>query len=537
MIKNLNKIVIVGGGSAGWMTASTLIKFYPEKEIVVIESPNIPIVGVGESTIGGLKTWIHALGIDENDFMEYTDASYKMSIKFTDFYEKDAGSFHYPFGTPFTGHLGPNNNQISPQEMLKLWQYKKGVYPKTPVQDYCRNYWSTMPLIENNKFSKNESGEFDNYFPETNVVYHFDATKFGAWLRDRYSLPRGVKHISGEVVTINADENGISSLILDNGNVVTADLYVDCTGWKSLLLNGALEVPFVPYNDILPNNRAWAAQVPYIDKEKEIEPFTNCTAIGNGWCWNIPLWSRLGTGYVYSDKYISPEEAKEEYKQYLMSDKMVIPRTKEQVDSLQFKDITMRIGLSERLFVKNVVAIGLSAGFIEPLESNGLFTIHQFLLRLVDTLNRGPVSQWDKDVYNVSCKIMFESFAHFVSLHYALSHRADTEYWKDVTTKAFYNMQDTSVLQTSGFFELAKLKMVNGHHELSSGLNCVATGMNFFLYSQQDLLPHPVYKQDFMKEYVDNFIKNVEYVQLKWKKAAEDAPTLYQYLKDKYDKA
>ena len=537
MIKNLNKIVIVGGGSAGWMTASTLIKFYPEKEIVVIESPNIPIVGVGESTIGGLKTWIHALGINEDDFMEYTDASYKMSIKFTDFYEKDAGSFHYPFGTPFTGQLGPNNNQISPVEMLKIWQYKKGVYPKTPVQDYCRNYWSTMPLIENNKFSKNESGEFDNYFSETNVVYHFDATKFGAWLRDRYSIPRGVKHISGEVVTINTDENGISNLILDNEDVVTADLYVDCTGWKSLLLNGALQVPFVPYNDILPNNRAWAAQVPYIDKEKEIEPFTNCTAIGNGWCWNIPLWSRLGTGYVYSDKHISPEDAKEEYKQYLMSDKMVIPRTREQVDSLQFKDINMRVGLSEKLFVKNVVAIGLSAGFIEPLESNGLFTIHQFLLRLVDIINRGPVSQWDKDVYNVSCKLMFESFAHFVALHYALSHRTDTQYWKDVASKTFSNMQDTSVLQTSGFFRLAELKMINGNHDLSSGMNCIATGMNFFLYSQQDLIPNPVIKQDLLKEYVDNFIKNVEYFQLKWKKAAEDAPTLYQYLKDKYDKA
>lgn len=537
MIKNVDNIIVVGGGSAGWMTASTLIKFYPNKNITVIESPNIPIVGVGESTIGGLKTWIHALEIDEDDFMEYTDASYKMSIKFTDFYEKDSGSFHYPFGTPFTGHFGPNGPAVPPEQILKLWQYKKGKDRSIPVQDYCRTYWSTMPLIENNKFSRNEKGLFDNYYPETNVVYHFDATKFGAWLRDRYSKPKGVNHIQAEVISVNTDDNGITSLVLDNGNTISGDLYIDCTGWKSLLLNDALGVPFISYEHMLPNNRAWAAQVSYVDKEKELEPFTNCTALGHGWAWNIPLWSRLGTGYVYSDKHISPEEAKEEYKQYLMSDKMVIPRSREEVDSLQFKDINMRVGLSERLFVKNVVAIGLSAGFIEPLESNGLFTIHQFLLKLVDALDRGSVSQWDKDVYNVSCKIMFDSFCHFVALHYALSHRTDTNYWKDVTSKVFNDMQDVSHLQTSGFFELASKKMSGGAHELNSGMNCVATGMNFFVFNQVDFVKNPILKEDVLDAPIKEFDKNLTMLKLKWEKAAENSPTLYQYLKDKYDKA
>lgn len=537
MIKNLDKIVIVGGGSAGWMTASTLIRFYPEKEIVVIESPNVPIVGVGESTIGGLKTWVHALELDENDFMKHTDASYKMSIKFTDFYDKDSGSFHYPFGLPFTDQLsGPENINIPPEQILKLWQYKRGKDRSLPVQDYCRTYWSTMPLIENNKFSLNKKGIFDNYFPETNVVYHFDATKFGAWLRDKYSKPRGVKHISAEIISVNTDESGITNLVLDNGELVTADLYVDCTGWRSLLLNGALEVPFVSYDHILPNNRAWAAQVPYVDKEKELEPFTNCTAIENGWCWNIPLWSRLGTGYVYSDKYVTPEEAKEQYKNYLMSDKMVIPRTKEQVDALEFKDIKMRIGLSERLFVKNVVAIGLSGGFIEPLESNGLFTIHQFLFKLVDALNRGSVSQWDRDVYNVGCKIMFDSFAHFVSLHYALSHRQDTPYWKDITNKMFKDMQDVSHLETSGYFDLASKKFGSGVHDLVSGMNCVATGLNFFLFNETDLLNNPVLHMNVLDAPIKEFDKKVRLFKLKWETEAALAPTLYEYLKDKYDK-
>ena len=534
MIKNWNKIVIVGGGSAGWMTAATLVKFYPEKEIVVIESPNIPIVGVGESTIGGLKTWIHALEIDEDDFMMHTDASYKMSIKFTDFYDVDSGSFYYPFGTPFTGQFGPNP-PVSPEQILKLWQYKKGKNKELPVQDYCRSYWSTMPLIENNKFSKNEKGLFDGYYPETNVVYHFDATKFGAWLRDNYSKPRGVKHISAEVIDINTDESGITDLVLDNGDAVTADLYVDCTGWKSMLLNGALEVPFQSYDHILPNNKAWAVQLPYADKEKELEPFTNCTALKHGWAWNIPLWSRLGTGYVYSDKYISPEEAKEEFKQYLMSNKMVIPRTKEEVDSLQFRDISMRIGLSEKLFVKNVVAIGLSGGFIEPLESNGLFTIHEFLLKLVDTLNRGSISQWDKDVYNLGCKILFDGFAQFVSLHYALSHRTDSDYWKDITKKTFQDMQNVSQLQTSAYFELAIKKLNGGAHDLSSGMGCVGTGLNFFLYNQIDLIDNPILNINVLDGPLNEFNKNLAQFKLKWESEAKASPTLYQYLKNKYD--
>jgi tryptophan halogenase len=536
VIKNVNKIVIVGGGSAGWMTASTLIKFYPEKEIVVIESPNVPIVGVGESTIGGLKTWTHALGINEDDFMEYTDASYKLSIKFTDFYDKDSGSFHYPFGIPFTGHFGPNP-PISHEQVLKVWQYKKGKEKDLPIEDYCRTYWSVMSLVDNNKFSLNEKGILDGYYPEINAVYHFDATKFGAWLKDRYSKPRGVKHISAEVINVNTDESGVANLVLDNGDSVTADLYVDCTGWKSLLLNGALEVPFVSYDHILPNNRAWAAQVPYVDKEKELEPFTNCTAIENGWCWNIPLWSRLGTGYVYSDKYITPEEAKEQYKTYLMSDKMVIPRTQEQVDSLEFKDIKMRIGLSERLFVKNVVAIGLSGGFIEPLESNGLFTIHQFLFKLVDALNRGSVSQWDRDVYNVGCKIMFDSFAQFVSLHYALSHRIDTQYWKDITNKMFKDMQNVDVAQLSGFYELAKLKLTSGSHELTGGINCIATGMQFYIYNVLEFVDNPVLKTNTLDPVLKEFDKNVLLFKSKWETEAALAPTLYEYLKTKYNEA
>jgi tryptophan halogenase len=181
MIKPVNKIVIVGGGSAGWMSAAALIRAFPEKEIVCIESPNVATVGVGESTLGGINDYCHFLGIDEHDFMKHTDASYKMSIKFTDFYEKDAGGFHYPCGRPFIdGTINGMND----------WLVKKALYPDTPIDDFVHCFFPAAPLWDQNKFSLNKYGMFDSYNPDNDVEYHFDAQKFGLWLRERYCKPR-----------------------------------------------------------------------------------------------------------------------------------------------------------------------------------------------------------------------------------------------------------------------------------------------------------------------------------------------------------
>ena len=454
-----DSIVIVGGGSAGWMSAATLIRFFPNKKITLIESKDIPIIGVGESTLGFIRLWMGALGIDEQDFMKYTDASYKLSIKFTDFYKKNSGSFHYPFGSPYFAKESFFG--------LRDWQLKKYYYPNTPVQDYCRTFFPAMSLIEKNKIGKNEKGNLGEFRFDMDVAYHFDATKFSLWLRDSYSIPRGVNHIQASVKKVIVDDDGVKEIILDNGNIITADLYIDCTGWKSLLLGESLKVPFISYNDIIPNNRAWATQVPYIDKEKELEPYTNCTAIGNGWVWNIPLWSRIGTGYVYSDKYISKEDALEQFKNHLKT-KMTVPNADRISDDLDFKDIEMRIGIHERPWEKNVVAIGLACGFIEPLESNGLLTVHDFLLKLVKYLGRDIISRWDQDGYNAGIRKFFQEFAEFVALHYALSTRTDTEYWRDISKKSFcpsmVNLDPTSVIGFANFAQ-TKFNQTNLYHD------------------------------------------------------------------------
>ena len=526
-----DKIVIVGGGSAGWMTAATLVKAFPDKDITLIESKEFPTVGVGESTIGGIRTWTRYIGLDESTFFPSTDASLKLSIKFTDFYKKDGGAFHYPFGKALVD--GDRNPFFD-------WQLKKYYYPETPIEDFVRCIFPGAALFENNKFSLNNLGEFDNFDAGDDVAYHFDATKFGNWLRDNYCIPNGVKHVFGTVAETPTDESGVKHLVLDNGDIVTADLFIDCTGFKSLLLAGALQEPFHSLSEMLPNNRAWATRLDYEDKERELEGFTNCTAIENGWCWNIPLWSRIGTGYVYSDKFVSPEDAKEEFKNYLMSDKMLIPRTREQVDALEFRDIKMRVGIHERTFVKNVAAIGLSAGFIEPLESNGLFSVHEFLFKLVDILQRGDVSQFDRDMYNVNVRDMFDGFSKFVALHYALSHRDDTPYWRAINIKEFKdsvsNDPYTPYQTKSGaFYNMVWRYMDEWVHNYGvGGITYIATGMDVRMMNDARIANMSYRtKRNYFAE-IEAVNKAWELKKLRWGTAAKNAPTLKQYLENTF---
>jgi flavin-dependent dehydrogenase len=516
----INKIIIVGGGSSGWISAAFLIKTFPKMNISVIESPDYPIIGVGESTILDIIKLRDFLELNEKEFMKLTDASYKLSIKFTDFYKKDYGSFHYPFRTPDL-----SNTEYGLGDWLEL----KALYPEINNEDFVDSYFPSAQLFKKNKFCENPNKKFGNWNPKTDAVYHFDSVKFGIYLKEKYCIPRGVKLIQDSVEKIECDNLGIKNLILKSKKNISGDLYLDCTGFKSLLLGETLKEEFISYSHILPNNRAWAAQVPYINKEIELEAFTNCTAIENGWCWNIPLWSRLGAGYVYSDKFVDPEEAKEEFKNYLMSKKMVIPRTKQEIDELKFKDIKMKIGIHKRTFVKNVVAIGLSAGFIEPLESNGLYTVHAFIGKLAKTLLRGEINQFDRDIYNTATKGLFDNFAEFVAMHYALSLRNDTKYWQDISNKVFdQSMVDLEPTSKVGFFDLQNRKMFSHIPENNFGITYISVGMNYPFYDRVDQSYYKNKKD--LKEYLDN-VKNIfNNKKIEWNKNSKECLSLYQYL-------
>jgi tryptophan halogenase len=517
---NVNKVVIVGGGSAGWMTAAYLIKTFPNKQIVVLESPDIPIVGVGESTLASITEFRDYLGIDEKDFMQKTNASYKMSIKFTDFYSENGGSFHYPFGKP---------NFEKTASGFDDWFQIKHTYPDTPLTDFVQSYFPSSFLFENNKFATNESGVYSPYNKKTDVAYHFDATMFGLWLKESYCIPRGVSYIEGTVVDAITSKNGIEALKLNNNSEVHADLFIDCTGFKSILLGGFLKEEFISYEDLLPNNSAWACQVPYKEKEKELEPFTHCTALKNGWCWNIPLWSRLGTGYVFSNKYISSDEALEEFKSYLMSKKMIVPRTKEEVESFDYRLIKMRVGIHKRTWVKNVVAIGLSAGFIEPLESNGLFTVTNFVSKLAKTLLREDVSKFDIDVYNIAVYGVFRKFAEFVAMHYALSHRDDSLYWQNINSKTFSKeLESYTASPVVGFQDLQDRKMFSNFLDPSAGITYVSVGMGYLVFDSVDI--DMLRRGDSIKAFVDEQREMFNSKKTIWRQASQHAPTLMQYL-------
>jgi tryptophan halogenase len=512
-----NKIVIVGGGSAGWMTAATLVNQFPNKEIVVIESPNVPTVGVGESTIQGINVWLNMLGIKDTDFMAACDATYKLSIRFEDFYQVGDNGFHYPFGFPVLEESVTGIND---------WHIKKALYPETPNSSYADSYFSTMALVNANKFDKNLNGVLPGYQYLRTTAFQFDATKFGCWLRDVYCKGR-LTHIQAEVIEVQTGAAGVERLVLDNGDEVTADLFIDCTGFKSLLLDKALNVPFESYADMLPNNKAWATRVQYSDKEKQLVAYTNCTALSNGWMWEIPLWSRMGTGYVYSDKHTTDEDAKLEFIEKLKSKGYA-------TDALEFKNISMRTGIHERIWEKNVCAIGLSAGFIEPLESNGLYTVHKFLMNLVRALNRGQSSRFERDSFNLSCKAEFRQFAEFVGMHYALSIRDDSAYWRENLERVYdATLSEPKAVAIPGFKTYSMERYQRFQFNPDGGFHCIAAGMN---YNPCDISSLTAY--NFLYDLIDAkqyFGKQVEAVGKHiptWNEAVKNYPTLIEYLQE-----
>jgi tryptophan halogenase len=523
---SINKIVIVGGGSAGWMTAATLKHHLPDKEVYVIESPNISTVGVGESTIGQINTWLNDLDIKDEDWMPHCDASYKLSIKFTDFYKEDSGGFHYPFGLPaIEGTVFGIND----------WFFKKIKFPETPNSDYAYTYYPATMLSEANKIITNENNEIPSWRFDNDTAYHFDAAKFGIWLRDFYCKPRGVIHIPMEVTSVQTSDIGVETLTLTDGSTVTADLFIDCTGFKAMLIDKALQVPFIPFDHMLPNNSAWATRVPYQDKPLELEPYTNCTAIENGWVWNIPLWSRIGTGYVYSDKFVSDSDALEEFKQYLRRRKPVaIPE--EIIDTLEFRNIKMRIGIHKEIYVKNVCAIGLSAGFIEPLESNGLYTVHEFVTKLAKTLRRESISQWDKDCFNTVCRRDFKIFSQFVSLHYALSQRDKTAYWQAISNKQFNLDMVNDNITRSGYEDLMYGRMNSNTYNLDlGGIPPIAAGMGFFPLDESSVKRSMFTNNHTMLlDVVSKTLEKWEQQQARWKEIVDRAPTLFEFLRANY---
>ena len=459
----INKIVIVGGGSSGWMTAAALCKNFPEINLTLIESKDIKTMGVGESTLAQFNHYLGLIGLKDEDWMKECDATYKVSIKFTDF--REIGTvFHYPFGL--------HNAENMPRG-LDCWPIIRQLDPEYNTPDKFAKFYNTVTyLAESNKLTKNEDNSIPSFFFEKDTTYHLDATKFGIYLKNNICLPSGMTHIMEDVVDVAQKEDGeVEHILTESGNKLTADLFIDCTGFRSLLLEQKMGSKFISFNETLMNDRALATKIPYTNPEFEMENTTNCTAIENGWVWNIPLWNRIGSGYVYSSKFVSREQAEKEFINHLKKVGKKIP------EDLEFNDIHIRHGKREKAWVKNVLGIGLSYGFVEPLESTGLLTTHDNIFRLVKTLVRrnGFVSGLDKSMYNNYCSTTLDGTKSFIEMHYALSMRQDTEYWKYVTGIEYYNDYDVQQMEINIFRQSNFNGLLGGMPYIASGMGYIPT--------------------------------------------------------------
>jgi tryptophan 6-halogenase len=423
MAKN---IVIVGGGSAGWMTAAYLRRALEKVDrITLVESKGIRTIGVGEATFSTIKLFFDFLGLREADWMPSCNAAYKLAIKFKNW--RAAGGHFY--------HPSQRYEMIDGFNAAEWWlKLKRGEEPfdyscfsipalcdhkRSPryldgrvFDEKVQTYFEEEPLQRQNLFVGNQV--------QCPYAYHFDAHLLAEFLKD-YAMTRGVHQVLDDVVGVNRKEDGsIASIETKEHGAIEGELFVDCTGFRGLLINQTLGEPFVSFNDSLLCDRAVALQMP-VDVEKEgIEPYTTATAVSAGWIWNIPLYGRVGTGYVYSSAFLSPEEAEAEFRAHLG------PRS----DACAASHIRMRIGRNRNSWVKNCVAIGLSSGFVEPLESTGIFFIQHGIEELVSHFPNGCMDEDMIRSYNRVVGECIDGVREFLTLHYRASDRMDTDFWK-----------------------------------------------------------------------------------------------------------
>ena len=517
-------LTIIGGGTSGWMAAAALAKMCPHISITLVESPDISTVGVGESTLGQITLFLDYLGLTDTDWMQQCNATYKNSIRFTNFRENDGSSFQYPFseGLDMTDKIGG----------VDTWSELATLYPDEYTPDTFAKFYATLHtyLADLNKQTTNSDDRFRHFNFKWDTAYHVDAQLFGEYLKNTIALPLGVNYISGTVVSHNKDDTGyISNLTLEDGTQLTSDLWVDCTGFKSMLLEQWMGSKFKSFDTHLFNDSAWACRIPYENKEQEMHNYTDCHALDNGWVWNIPLWDRIGTGYVYSSKFTTKEAAKQEFINHL-----VTTGSKERVESAKIFHIDMKHGRRERGWIKNVVGVGLSYGFVEPLESTGLLTTHENLLKLVEALNRrkGFVSRTEKEGFNYAIENEVLKFRDFVSTHYSLSARDDTPYWKHCTEYHEYHPQffDEAVSKNGQYQNLIGTVTMNRSYPNNTFVAAlfIAAGMGFKSISTKEMVLHnPMRKEQLdlthkkFKEYEKYIIEEVNKL-----------PSHYQFLKD-----
>ncbi|AQR75320.1 tryptophan halogenase family protein [Sphingomonas sp. LM7] len=407
MTQPRKNVVVVGGGTAGWMVASAIAKLLPHAASVeLIESAEIGIVGVGEATLPHLRAFIQTLGLDEAEFMAATHATYKLGIEFRDF-GKPGDVYLHPFGV-----FGQPLNGVP---FLHWWLRMHAQGRGGEIAEY-----SVANVMAVQQRFAVPAADPTTLLSTYGYAYQFDATKFGPFLRG-FAEKRGVTRTEGRIVTVDRDgESGdVAAVVLESGARVEGDLFVDCSGFRSLLLGDALGEEWEDWSHWLPCDRATA--LPCASPRGEIEPVTRATAMAAGWRWRIPLQHRVGNGYVYSSAHLSDDAASDAILAAVDGEPLAEPRM-----------LRFRAGRRKRSWSHNVVAIGLASGFLEPLESTSIYLAQAAITQLLDLFPIGPIEDADRDAFNTQIDYEYDRIRDFLILHYHASTRDDSEFWRYV---------------------------------------------------------------------------------------------------------
>ncbi|MFD2415753.1 tryptophan halogenase family protein [Amycolatopsis pigmentata] len=421
----IRSVVIVGGGTAGWMSASYLKAAFGDRiSVTLVESSRVGNIGVGEATFSTVRHFFDYLGLDERDWMPHCSASYKLAIRFEN-WRSPGTHFYHPF----------ERQRVADGFTLTEWWLAHG----GRSESFDRACYVTPWLCEAQRAPRHLDGSLfmagaDGSLNRSTLAeqraqfpyaYHFDADLLARFLTG-YGVDRGVRHVTDDVVEVEQDERGwISAVVTKDHGRLTGELFIDCTGFRGLLINKTLEEPFESFLDVLPNDRAVALRVPQDTSATGIRPYTTATAMSAGWIWTIPLFNRKGTGYVYSEQYCTPEEAERTLREFAAPGQ----------DDLEANHIRMRIGRNRRSWVRNCVAIGLASGFVEPLESTGIFFIQHGIEQLVKHF---PDQRWDPllvEDYNNRVAHVIDGVKEFLVLHYRAAARDDSPYWKEAKVR------------------------------------------------------------------------------------------------------
>ncbi|MDT0581726.1 tryptophan halogenase family protein [Brumicola blandensis] len=397
------KIVVVGGGSSGWMTASMLSRLIGKQhEITLVESEEVGTVGVGEATIPPIAYFNKVLGINEAEFVNATKGTFKLGIEF-DGWRDAEHSYMHAFG-----RVGKDMGMAG---FHHTWLRGKSLGLNTDFWDYSLNYQAA----KNNKFG------FLQKIPNTQLpglvhAYHFDAGLYAAYLR-QLSEKMGCIRVEGFIDKVNLEpiSGNILSLSLKSGKVIEGDFFIDCSGFKALLIEGALKTGYEDWRHWLPCDSAMAMPC---ESVTPIKPFTKSIAHRAGWQWRIPLQHRTGNGVVYSSEFMSDDEASAHLMNNVDGRALGEPRP-----------IKFTTGRRVKQWHKNCVAIGLSSGFLEPLESTSLHLVQSAIVRLVKLFPQQEINQANVDEYNRQSQIEFERIRDFIILHYKLNNRTEP-FWQ-----------------------------------------------------------------------------------------------------------